>query len=215
MGALGNRFTRINTPVTVPIALSGGATAPAGLILSASSSNSALVPGAHLVFSGFGANRTLTIIPQPNLIGVTTITVSASGGFPPVVERSFTLLVGTGVYGDMDGDFKTDVTIYRPSSGAWYLLKSSTGSGCSLNGSVHGRRARTRAVGQATTEACYGGLVQLPRRIVPSHRNCRRIRDKRWQDGWQAFNQLGALYCANISSQERHDIALSLGIVRV
>ena len=61
------------------------------------------------------------------------------------------------------------------------------------------------------------GLVQLPRGIVPvpSHRNCRRIRDKRWQDGWQAFHQLGALYCANISSKERHDIALSLGIVRV
>ena len=54
MGALGNRFTRINTPVTVPIALSDGATAPAGLILSASSSNSALVPGAISCFPGLG-----------------------------------------------------------------------------------------------------------------------------------------------------------------
>ena len=112
--------------MTVPIVLSGGVTGPAGLLLSASSSNAALVPGTNLVFSGFGANRTLTINPQPNLTSVTTITVSASDG-SSLVERSFTLLVGAPVSGDIDGDFKTDVTIYRPSSGTWYLLKSSTG----------------------------------------------------------------------------------------
>ena len=32
--------------------------------------------------------------------------------------------------------------------------------------------------------------------------------------GGKLSTNLGALYCANISSQERDDIALSLGIVR-
>jgi formylglycine-generating enzyme required for sulfatase activity len=54
--------------VTTPLALSG------------SSSNTALVPNANIVFGGSGANRTVTVTPVSNQTGSATITVTVSNG---------------------------------------------------------------------------------------------------------------------------------------
>lgn len=55
-------------------------TAAASLIVSATSSNTTLVPNAAIVLGGSGANRTVTITPAANLTGTATINVTVSDG---------------------------------------------------------------------------------------------------------------------------------------
>jgi hypothetical protein len=50
------------------------------LVLTASSSNPALVPGASMVFGGSGNSRTITVTPAADQSGTATITVSVSDG---------------------------------------------------------------------------------------------------------------------------------------
>src|SRR6185436_11840557 len=55
-------------------------TAAASLILSAGSSNPALVPTNNIAFGGSGGNRTVTVTPAANQSGTTTITVTVGDG---------------------------------------------------------------------------------------------------------------------------------------
>ena len=128
IGPLPNVLTRINTSIAVPITVgSAGAGGPAGVTLTGTSSNPTLVPNANLVFSGSGASRTLTITPAANQRGVTTITVSASDS-TGTTSTSFVLQVGTPRSGDFDGDGRADTTVFRPSTGVWHTMRSTTGT---------------------------------------------------------------------------------------
>lgn len=64
----------------------------ATLVVTATSSNAALVPNGNLVISGSGANRTITATPIQNATGNTTITVSVSDGNTSTVS-SFLLII--------------------------------------------------------------------------------------------------------------------------
>ncbi|HYG74530.1 MAG TPA: tandem-95 repeat protein [Planctomycetota bacterium] len=55
-------------------------TAATSLTVSGSSSNTALVPNANIVFGGSGANRTVTVTPAANQNGSATITITVSDG---------------------------------------------------------------------------------------------------------------------------------------
>jgi hypothetical protein len=55
-------------------------TAASNLLVSASSSNPALVPNENIVFGGGGSNRTVTVTPALGQSGTTTISVSVSDG---------------------------------------------------------------------------------------------------------------------------------------
>ena len=58
-------------------------TLPANLMLSARSSNTAVLPATRMTFGGSGVNRTLTLTPAANIFGTTAITVTvtdANGG---------------------------------------------------------------------------------------------------------------------------------------
>ncbi len=69
---------------TAPIAFTIGDTEvpPESLIITAASSNTALVPNnaANIIFGGSEANRTIQVIPALNQFGTTTITVTVSDG---------------------------------------------------------------------------------------------------------------------------------------
>jgi CSLREA domain-containing protein len=55
-------------------------TAVTALTVTATSSNTTLVPNANIALAGTGANRTVTVTPAANLSGTTTITLTVSNG---------------------------------------------------------------------------------------------------------------------------------------
>ncbi len=75
-----NQSTGRNTSVVVAVTVGDAETAAASLSVSATSSNTSLVPNGNLVWGGSGANRTLTVTPANDQIGTVTITYSDSDG---------------------------------------------------------------------------------------------------------------------------------------
>ncbi len=68
-------------------------TAVGSLMLSATSSNPALIPVGNIIFGGSGASRTVTLTPAANQFGTSTITVTVSDGAGSTND-TFALTVG-------------------------------------------------------------------------------------------------------------------------
>ncbi len=68
-------------------------TAAADLVVTGSSSNTALVPNANIVFGGSGANRTVTVTPLANAFGTATITVTVTDANSGSAVDTFLLTV--------------------------------------------------------------------------------------------------------------------------
>ena len=90
---IANQTIAQNTPTgALPFTVNDPDTAPASLVLTGRSSNTALVPDGNIVFGGSGAVRTVTVTPANNQVGTATITVSVSDG-TQTAATSFTVAV--------------------------------------------------------------------------------------------------------------------------
>lgn len=120
-------------------------TAAGDLVVTATSSNQAVIPNANIVLGGSGANRTLTITSVPNQVGPTTITVTVTdaGGLqtsdafiltvtadsvvPFAVPASFSISTEDSASSlasaDFNGDGKIDVVSVGSFPGSLVLLK--------------------------------------------------------------------------------------------
>lgn len=88
--------TAKNTPTApIPFTVQSDRSAAGSLFTSAISSNAAVVPNdpAHLILSGSGSNRFLTIVPGTNAQGSATIAVSVSDG-NHTTPTAFSITVG-------------------------------------------------------------------------------------------------------------------------
>lgn len=89
---IGAQSTPEDTSRDVAFTVSDADTPLDTLVVTATSSNTALVPNASLVASGSGSSRTLTVTPAANLSGTSTITVVVNDGVT-TAQTSFVLTV--------------------------------------------------------------------------------------------------------------------------
>ena len=68
----------INSNIVINFTVGDDFTLPNNLVLSTGSGNSTLVPPANIVLGGSGTNRTITIVPSANQVGVAPITITAT-----------------------------------------------------------------------------------------------------------------------------------------
>lgn len=80
IAAITDQTTKGDTPITVKITVGDVDDNLADLIVTAQSSNTALVANSAIVVGGTGASRTLTLSPTLTQVGNATITVSVSDG---------------------------------------------------------------------------------------------------------------------------------------
>ncbi len=93
ISSISNQSTEVSTPISVTFTISDAETALTSLMLSADSSNTALVTTTNILFAGSGAERVATITPTTGVTGTATITITVSDGALSAYE-TFVLTAG-------------------------------------------------------------------------------------------------------------------------
>jgi hypothetical protein len=135
---------------------------PHQLVVTAQSSNEALVPTENILIAGTGTNRTVRIAPSPNVSGTATITLEVSDGtwavptsFRVTFYPKFGLVLG-------DSFDYADGFIVETSGGFWTTHSGTTGQLQVVQGRVFLSRSNTEDVSAAFTnffQAVGNGIV--------------------------------------------------------
>ncbi len=78
----------------IPITVGDSETAVESLVLTSTSSNPALIPTNNIVFTGTGANRTVTLTPVSGQEGTSQMAITVTDGSGATATTSFTVTVG-------------------------------------------------------------------------------------------------------------------------
>ncbi len=80
LNTVSNQTTLENTGLSIGFTVFDAESAPGSLVVTGSSSNTALVPNGNLLFGGSGSSRSLLITPAVSQFGTATITLTVSDG---------------------------------------------------------------------------------------------------------------------------------------
>jgi len=90
-----NQSIPANNPTpAIPFVVFDEETPAENLVVSAVSSNQAVLPDANIVLGGSGQNRTVTLTPAPNAQGSAYVTIFVQDGDGNTASRTFLLVVG-------------------------------------------------------------------------------------------------------------------------
>jgi hypothetical protein len=111
ISAITNQVINEDTAMSpIPFTIGDAETPAANLIVSASSSNTNLVPATNITFGGTDSNRTVALLPATNEFGATTVTLTVTDGNGAIATNSF--LVTVNPVNDPPGFAKgSDVTV--------------------------------------------------------------------------------------------------------
>ena len=155
ISSFGPTNTLVNTATpAIDFTVSDLETSSAGLNVSGTSANTALVPNANITFGGSGSDRTVTITPASGQTGVAVITVSVSDGtysashsFPVMVVPSTNVLF-------YDPFTYADGSLITNSGSLWSTRSGTVGQCQVINGQLQ--------VSSSQTEDVVGDLIGGP-----------------------------------------------------
>jgi len=159
INGLADQSTPVNTQTAaIPFNVYDAQTPASNLVLAATSSNLALVAANDIALGGSGTNRTITLTPESNKTGMTTISVIVTDSDGMNATNSFLLTVNTGqltvtgiTASDKTYDGTTNATLNA--SAAILTGQGLAGSDVTLNSnSVSGAFANRNAGSNKTVE---------------------------------------------------------------
>src|SRR5207237_8262231 len=88
-------------------------TAAGSLSVNATSSNTALLPNANIVFGGSGADRTFTLTPATGQTGTSNVTITVTDAQGATASTTFQFVVGNAIRVNGDQDFSGESDVIR------------------------------------------------------------------------------------------------------